>query len=798
MATKTKSDDQKDYYVDWKDKHDMPSKGSKKDFKKVKKWIDRKDSARRGRQNNCYWAPHGTAEQASVENDSEATSSWEDRWPKQRKAWLGWYRTTATDDLRGNYKSPSIPGRIESMTQKFQRLDIGWAALPTAKDDMDKAEIMSIVLQNYFSRGNVKQKIVAGVKEAMIHGSAHWRVLPTKVTRKGKFLKKDMTEEDAKKGNIFGDEEEYTKYDDISIEVRPIEDIYVDPQGRTLHGLHYQARYLVDRRIMSVQEVKEMLKNNPLVKNLDKIQGKSYYVDAQYDFWQPPKDLANSDDCEVLFCESEQEDEYVVIVNDMLVLESPIPWNDKRYSYVKVDCIPVENQYYGIGIADRLLNLSGHQEVIFNMAIDKMFQSLSFRILTASSAFGEISDALMRADSSIIPIDDSDGQPIGSKVYPLTTDAIGFDFYKLFELFERDATMFTQIDPSQMALMEGGSNTATETMIHKEQMEIGLASMVDNLAHGGLLHLGEKVANLIRQEYSRPKIEKISDKEGKEDYKEIWRSIRLDGEKVVMDDSGVRVDKDDENEYSFFEIKGEYLNTSQELEIMIKPESLQVLSKGLEMQKVQEAFTQLMPLAVDPNNPMQKMNHPMPLIDAVALVERYVKVMEFGEDLLIDRTSDDEDDYLRAVDDIDRIMAGEDVPGMPGESRIHILTQMKILGDLNKELESKMMDIESSTPQLGYDMQGQPIMGDPNPQLIQEAQNLYQFIMVLERHNSTDTIPEDIWIELQGGGSQEQPMDQAAQQDPMAAAQAAPMEVPAPGQPTQQDVMGGGYAGQIA
>jgi len=812
MAKKSQSVSKKtqENYKQWLGKHsrsDTPD--NKKHFKAMKEVRDAFNEARTGRQNNSYWAAKSEDVAGQDTESTSVGSNWEDRWTKQLKRWLGWYKPASTDDLRANYKSPSTQGRIESVLQKFQRLNIGWAALPNTKDDENAAEVMSLVLEHLFSKVNVKRAITAWAKDSLIHGSGFVRIYFLEKKRKLRFYRDEIDDDEYKKGKFWKEPEEVTIYSDVVIENVPIFDLYVDPQARCLHGDNYEARYVVQRKIMQIDEFKQLYGSNPLAKNVDMVKPASAYMDrtVNYDFFEPPKEIENKKSVEVLIYEDQLNDTYRVVANDIMVIDCPLPYNHKELSYHKLDCIPVAHQFYGIGIADRLMNSQGHEEVLFNMALDKVMQSLQWRFFADSRSFGELSQALLRAESAVVPVDVSDGNSINSKVMPFGYEPVGFDFYQMFELFNRNATLASQVDPSQMALLESG-NTATATMVHKEQMELGIAAMVDNFSHGGLLSAGRQVAAIVRQKYTKPEIREIEE-DGKKSEKEIWRSIRLEGMEVVMDEEKDRfVERESKDPYSYFEIRGEFLDTQEELDIRIKPESLEIMSKGLEMQKMQESFAQLVQFAVDPNNSMAMEQHPLPMINAINLFREYVEVMGFNEEILIHGEEDAEEQSKMALDHVNQILAGNDVKGTPGASPIHTKIEAKTLLDLQAEFDKAMEEVVTSLPTIGFDpMTGEPMLGEPSQEDQLRLGEMKMAIDRLTKHLLVEMMPDDMMEEAALEQSMPAPMEgnlpPEAQSAGMGGAMPPEMggagvpQPPMPASPTQQDVMGSGYGGAV-
>ena len=79
---------------------------------------------------------------------------------------------------------------------------------------------------------------------------------------------------------------------------------------------------------------------------IDKVKPSTTYLDSKYTFLEVPKEIREKSMVEVLTVENQRKDEYMVVANDMTVIDTPMPWNHKQIDYHKIDCIPVPHQFY--------------------------------------------------------------------------------------------------------------------------------------------------------------------------------------------------------------------------------------------------------------------------------------------------------------------------------------------------------------------------------------------------------------------------------------------------------------------
>lgn len=743
----------------WKKKHNFDDVDGRKEFEAIKKVRDKYWEARVARENSCYWYSF-TYEDT---NTTGTGGDWARWWEQQEKAWAMWYQPIGSDGFQSNVKSPMTTGRIESTLNKFKRLNYRWDARPTSKEDKGKEKVAKVLLDYWFNKSVARNAIATWVKDSLIHGSAIARLTYQKDVREYQFpkdaekivkqdkAKKDKDIDTLKQGRVvYGDPKQVVKFEDLVLEPKPIQSVWFDPMARSLHGQNYPARYAVERRIVHIDDFHAEFDNDPNASNIDKVLPTSAYSrDSDYYFFEPPHDVMDGDFVEILEYENEVDDDHIILANDILIKWTPLPYNHKELTYHKLDCIEFIHQFYHVGIPDFLMNIQGTQEILMNMLIDYIFRSMNLKYMVDANSFGEFTEAHMRDDSQYIAMDSSDGRPMNAKVMQLTHQPIGFDPYKLHDLLERDATLSSQIDPSQMSLMPPNV-PATLGVMNKEQVELMMSSLVENFANGGLMTLGRQIWAMMQQKYSKKVVKEIVGEDNQKKQEERWKEIRLEGLEVVVDKKGYNVKELDKNDYSFFEIKGEYINTSEQLDVMIAPDSLQMLSKGLEMQKSKEAYAQLMPNAADPSDPqtMQAMNEQgrIPLYNIRKLAMWYAESNDIPDDILIHDEEIDAQVVDEAIEETKTMSEGEEISGEPGRPRAHWMVHYKAILEISSQIDEldKAIrdDMEEQEPEL--DAMGEVLPPMPEPQSLAILKGLNDFLERLQRHMALDLMPEEM------------------------------------------------------
>lgn len=645
-------------------------------------------SARNARQTNCY---HGSPSK---------TGNWEDRWDLQEKIDLGWSEAPKQDEFESNVKSPMTSGRIESTMHKLKRLNIQFIVRPDdIKDPKEKrkAKVVQELLNNLFERREFKARMTTWFKDCLTHGSAFLHIYYLQKKRKVQMPKVDtktMSEdekESLKEGKKVYTTETIYDYDDIAFEPVKIQEIYVDPSARNFHGTSYEAQWVIRRMLPSMAQFKAMFSADPDAKNINKVRPASAYIGEDVEFFEPPKDVNKNDYVELLHYYNKAEDRYVVVANDVLIKDIPLPYKHKQLPFVKIDAYEVLHQFYGAGIPDKLFNIQSEEEILKNLVYDRLHITANPIIKVKKSIYGEFSKAYQTAEPGLmVPVNNQDD------VAPLEYQAMNFDMFKGIDMTERDATLATQIDPIQMGVNQKYVS-ATTSMLTKEQMDTYITSLLDTWTEP-LNIAAKQCISLMSQFYTVPRIE-AAGKTAKN------KSIRLLDKKVNPNTLEVTEDR---GKYSYVEIKPEFFNINGDWDVEISPESVEVQSKAIEMQKSQAMLAQLAPFFVDPNNPQSVMSNPVGWINGPKTVEWYVETNGAPKELMA-VSVEDEDISVERAELQGKLMAmGQWIPGIPGESEAHKkihVEQLRIKNAEKKELEKQfeqlppeMMDLMQGTP----------------------------------------------------------------------------------------------------
>lgn len=812
-------------YKTWKEKHKIEGKGTKKSYDKMREVCDFFERSQSYLESSCFH----DAYQEDSEGATISGGSWYDRWDLQEKMALMWYRRSNSDDFTSNIKSPMARGRINTFVNWMKKVNIEFGSKPNNKDDRNAA-IMAEKLTNFWmENSNAKSVLGDAWEDLAIHGTTYLRLSYIKETKEYRFPKTtnltDEEKEEVKEGKkkvLFSDPEEYLLIDDAVLEHVPLREGFPEPSARNLHGDTYKAARFGRKRYVTLDAFKALYGDHPNAINVDKVKGSSAYRNMTEYFFQPPTDFMSDDIVELKELEDQDNDCFYVVANDLPILgcidEEPLPYGHKEISYHKLDFIRVPGQFFSIGICDLLDNIQASFEVALNMVADYLYRTYNYRLLVEADNYGEIKQALQRTGDMFIPIDASDGKALNSKVMPLPVSQIGFDIFSFLELLEKNATLATNIDPAQMALL-AGSKTATSDILNKELLMTMIGGVVENNINGDLRQIGRQLWKLQQQHYTKPRVKKITGEDKKEQQKLVPRTIRFEGiELKLNEETGILEENESEVDYSFFEITDEYLSTKDEVDIFIKPESKEISSQALDEQNMEKEFAQMIPFSVDPNNANQVMNHPMPMVDATELFKEYFYTKRLPQTLLLNKNKDTNRAIKTAEEHILKILGDEYVTAVPGQSSSHLEYQYQVLDSLtfkaeglNKEIEEELQkqvqQIISAVQDMGVVQDptggfmdpntGQQVeipQPQPNEEKIKQLEMIEEKIEKLEKHIMIEAMPASMrnsriaTLNSNAGASEAPPM--SAPMPPGAEGQISP-DMINPMDPAAQVPMGG-------
>lgn len=624
----------------------------------------------------------------------DGTKSWDRHWDLMEKDYLMWSEFDGSDDWESNLKS-SISYRTTAFIDARERKqEISFLVEARNEDDERKGRAITYryMLDDYLRRNtDIRYKFLDCSKRSKIFGTSIAYIPYTIRTREVMFPKDiDIKRGDIEKGLI--PEMEYEKkviidFEDIDFVPWDIRDFYIDPNAQYLHGTSHAAVDAAGITYLTPAQVKLMFQGDASIKNLDKIDNVGNTESYNSPFFKPPRD-AEKGYGELIYYYNVETDSEVIIYEDILLKEGPIPYIDKQIPFVAFHFIRHPGSFYGMSVGDITIQASSEDSAIKNARLNRIKFATNPPTFIGATIFGDVDDQWDRMEPNmLIKVGDV------SQVRPLELPSIPFDSFRISEELKDETIMNTGVNPQGMVLPMA-STPATNTLNMKENMSDMVNMYTDNLMYG-MVDWGKLLISRITQFYSKP-----SKKKSLELGKKEMRELRLEDIDLYKDETG---------NYNSREIKGskiiplekEMFEWTGEPRVYINPDFVSPISEAFKMRKAEEVLPQLVQLAGERGIP--KKDGTSAVIDIRKLTRWYLKEMGMDDkDLLIDDNEDRVEEVKQALDQQEKMQKEEIVPGRPGEPVAHRYThamELKRVNDAVSQPEFKMMT-ETQDPQM--------------------------------------------------------------------------------------------------
>jgi len=736
----------------WGDKY------PKKQFETVQAVRERFRQLALYRRTSCYWS---TPIMTPFQYDNVSTegvntidtalnytgTNWNFHWDLCLKAWAMWKQYL---NQYSNVKSPISFATVEAIMAEFQDNNNTMSLYPTHDEDRNNVKVYTAFFKYLES-----QLEISTAKKSSFHTTVQlgtsflYNPYVEKIHKKEKILSGDDAQEhinsiddkehpDLKQklldllenGKPITKEEDIIDYKNPAIIAISPYDIYPDDSASCLQGLSREASDLVYRTTPSIEQFRARFINSKdpwvIMNNVKRVkpayQAASIYSEVQK-FFKIPQDIITSrNKIELIEYYNKVTDRYIIVANDLLVREGPLPYNHGQLPFSVSKFTVFEDQFYGIGIPAVLESLQALDETILNMYIETKKISLNPSIIY-NSAYEEDLDGLAVLEP-------------GKRVAfggPVTEDNLRFfqgpdspiqDISSLREMIKEDATMAAGVN--DLAYANSDPNEAVRNNQIAMQSTYKIIKKGINNWSEGLHNSWSQIIDLIQQYLPNEFIEANEDVDDEKKGGKIYRTIPTDGFKLEMDDQSGDLQQKTITGRSFFEMKPETLTLLSKPDIKIEVDQILPLSANTAIQRSEVSLSQLVPIL---GNPMF-MNNPI----IVDIVRDYMQQHGYDSST-IDKLQDEdsEDAVEEATLQDNQMMKGNRVPGMPGMSDAHKNVHLVDLLDLKDEILEKQRKLNvpasSMTPEKLQKMQGD----------IQDLQNNYS---LLYEHLMTDNQPK--------------------------------------------------------
>jgi hypothetical protein len=652
-----------------------------------------------------------------------------------------------------------------------QENEVGVILSPTEEDDKSKVLVLKALLRHLENKQGYKAYKKVSMRDVVMKGTA--------ITYNG-YLRRKRTVDIVTGGPTIDElesktteeleemndnlkkpqteKQEIIDVDDIRSLAVPLEEFFIDPDARCLRGDSYEAMDCIWRTIPSLDNCVAELKgsDDPWIirKNIKKI---TSIGDAQNQdetsrpLFQSPDDLrGRPSQVQMIRYYNKLTDRYIIVVNDILLRDGPLPYNHKELPFTRHRLIPIPHNFYGIGAAYVLETLQLEDEILRNLRLESIRVSIA-PPLVYNTEFAEDIDSQWDMIEPNMKIAMS-GPVTPDNVRWLEGPAGNFEMYKMRETLREDAIMAFGINPIAYSVPKAGEPVRNNMMSLESTMKM-IKKGIRNWAEEGYVESVRQIIALMRQFYSEKYVSDITT-EGKEGE---YKKIRLEGIELEDDGTGELMEKVIKGD-SYFGVKGEYFNLTGDVDIQIDMDTLVPVSRALKIQNLRDAMTVLMPIFQNPvlvqNTAFVELSRSY--IEELGLVNKDKILAAFPDD-------DSEEEEVHADFQFELIKASLENPtialdpknaaelaGQPGESNRHKrrhLDQMNVLMSqilgFNKQIEE--LQTQAQDPRIQVGMLEE--MGQALAALQEERAKIEQQTVALRQHLLQDNMPKDQAVE---------------------------------------------------
>lgn len=742
----------------------------KKEFNTFQQTYKRIQSHVLGRQTNCPWADPDRPSHESIDGNTVSNNSgtdWEPRWSMdERGTWM--YHEYIKG--RSNVKSPITWGPYSAFLAEFSESRLTFSFNQSIREDADNVKVMKYLYRDWESVNDIDKVNLSTAREVAEKGSAIRHITWVKKQREvSELLGSEAAtkevhdimatgtakEKQALKDRLETQSKPLTKkkviidVNDVQHLHIPIRDFYVGPEASEM-STSYHPNNAYDchwRQVMTLEQARQefQMSTDPYIikENIDRIQPSSIAsVDSptithptssqSHIFYKRPVGTFDSDLVEVFRYYNENTDKYLVIVNDIIIRDGPLPFAHKRLPFSLHRLWQRPGQFYGVGYAALLETLQSEDELQRNMAIRMLTLQLNPPRLISKTAFEDY-------DSQSFEIEAGNEIVASGSVGPDSfrwweAPKIGYDFSQMRSSFNEDAIKISGINPLAYSIPKPGEPVRNNLMTQEstqKMIKLGIKGWASGYRDAAI-----QTVSIMRQMYPDQTFKSIDPETGtkkKADDTKIIRTIQVRGMSLETSNTDNKTQITErklqfgEGSTAPFDVTKDHFDIKGQIDIQIEMDSIVPETTAMKMTNSDRFLKTLTPLMIK----REVFDDPR----TQALI-RY-----FGEeqglpaeymDMLQGRP--DEESIRRAMQQDIKLAMGTFVPGIAGESQAHINTHAINLTDMiskEREISKKLQSMDPNTTSAS------------NMQILQgQLQLIGNGITAMQQHMDTDRVPK--------------------------------------------------------
>jgi hypothetical protein len=605
-------------------------------------------------------------------------TSIDDRYKRDDDLFLMWKEENA--DGWSNVASSALYRNQQAIAGEFSDTQIMDILRPTDLSDTSKLKIMEKILANWNKRHSLETVDKRTFEEMSRYGigieKIHWK----RITRKVKEVKKNVKETEkltekeyqrlVENNEIPYQWVDFIQFNDVIKENVDPDTFFVEPGAYRLYGHTKSANKCATIEWISYDDFLLEVKSDPGVikDNIDLVKRSGHKTsdDVRSEASKTPDSydgLVNQVKKTVYY--NVVNDEIVTLYNDFLLKVGPLPFH--VLPFVDHHFMEFKGYFYTPGLGALLDPTIREQEDIKNALIDELKLKINPPTYVDDMAYDSIATGIERfKPGELIPVEglaSSGGQLI--REHPVAQSR-SVEAFQMLGVLDQNIVEIAGIDPKRLGSIQR-TGSATEASLMDAASAKVIRMILSNYLRGRV-ESTKLVYKWIVQEYTKALAMKIN---GDKDKTKIPTKIILEGVEIKYP----KTDKEKLIErriqgYSQFDLEKEHLEVKSEPLFEIAPESIQKLTEAQDIQKLQNALPQMIPLAGDPRTVQP--GQPMPVFNITAIGEHYRKKMGFPESFINYVEVDEDQEREIARKENQDILSGKYVIGTKGRCLAHV------------------------------------------------------------------------------------------------------------------------------
>lgn len=568
------------------------------------------------------------------------------------------------EDWMSNVFVPFVMSTILAILSEITASRTRWKLLPVSKNDDDKVETMEAITEYTFEKGRWDEESFKRDIDKLVYGTSVWKEYYREDRRTIRTRKID------KEGNETIETKDIREFQDVYGKHIPVRNFYLDDRATDMRD----ARDCIEREIMDIRDFKTKYSKYRLSKKVKewgfikpsiserKIQNLPPGGNLNEEGDRIPKTRLKENQVEVLEYWNKPNDEHIVIANDVLVVDEPIPYDHKQLPYAIDVCIPKPNSSYGMGICEILYPLQEEQNEWRNMGLNQGKLAIHKPIIMDGLTTLDEDEWKLRPGAII--------ENQGGSATVIDVPMPDGNYHSMTEEIRQDARIAAGLDVRfAEASSTKGNDTATEILRLQEASlrRIGLLTKI--LEIKALPRIGMLRTMNIQQIYKDPlRVQQIitdsdqvrlDETTGKTSLKKTFRTIRVQTEGRVG--------------YDFKEIKP--TDVRGNFDVFVVPQSTQPMSQAVLMKRLNVAINTVLASEVA-----------LQVVDITELFKHFFKELNLPASMVSDLLKEeDQADHKLAEEENQDMAAGDDVAATKNPSLQHTAVHLAFVYEIDEQ-----------------------------------------------------------------------------------------------------------------